>query len=128
MKVAVFESEEHLARKIERSFRESGFETRWFRFPPDNTADEVSEYAPHLVTMDIVMDNMDGFQACENLKKDPRTAQIPIIFYSNLSSTEYVRRGISLGAAAYCTKSAYSPRSFVDESIRVLSATKRGNT
>jgi CheY-like chemotaxis protein len=47
--------------------------------------DRIKIALPDLVIMDAVMPSMDGFKACEMLKADPRTAQIPIIILTALS-------------------------------------------
>lgn len=37
---------------------------------------------PDLVFMDIVMENMSGYEACREIKADPETAHIPVVFVS----------------------------------------------
>lgn len=122
MKVAIFESDEYLARAMEREFRAFGFETTWFEFPPENTSEAVAKENPDLITMDINMNVMDGFQATSIIKHDQRTRQIPLVFYSNLTSQEYVDRSSSLGAVGYYKKSETTPRSLANESLRILTA------
>lgn len=55
---------------------------------------------PDLVLMDIVMPEMDGYEACRRLKGDPATAAIPVIF---LSGEKEVRAG-ECGAAGWLSK------------------------
>lgn len=38
---------------------------------------------PDLILMDIVMDEVDGYAACREIKKDPATAKIPVVFVSS---------------------------------------------
>jgi twitching motility two-component system response regulator PilH len=40
---------------------------------------------PNIVFMDIVMPQMDGFEACRRLAADPRTKSIPVVFVSTKS-------------------------------------------
>ncbi len=35
---------------------------------------------PHLILLDIMMPEMDGYEVCEKLKSNPYTAEIPVIF------------------------------------------------
>lgn len=44
----------------------------------------VQSAPPHLVLLDIMMPEMDGYEVCYHLKADPKTASIPIIFISAL--------------------------------------------
>ena len=38
---------------------------------------------PDLIFMDIVMENMNGYDACREIKADPETSHIPIVFVSS---------------------------------------------
>lgn len=59
---------------------------------------------PHLILLDISMPEMDGFEFCALLKKNPNTRDIPIIFISALNQTEDKIRGFKLGAVDYIAK------------------------
>lgn len=60
--------------------------------------------APDLILMDIVMPEMDGFEACRQLKADPALADLPVIFLTASNDAESVVRGFELGAVDYITK------------------------
>ena len=47
---------------------------------------------------------MNGYQVCEKLKSNPRTAEIPIIFVTAMSENTNERRGLELGVIDYITK------------------------
>jgi putative two-component system response regulator len=59
---------------------------------------------PDLILLDVMMPDMDGFEACRHLKADARTQHIPIIFMTALSETVNKVTGFSLGAVDYITK------------------------
>jgi len=59
---------------------------------------------PDLILLDINMPEMDGYEACQLLKADPITQNIPIIFITALSDASDETRGLELGAADYITK------------------------
>lgn len=59
---------------------------------------------PDLVLLDISMPGMDGFEVCQQLKDNPATAAIPVIFISGEIGGEERDRGAALGAADYLTK------------------------
>lgn len=59
----------------------------------------------HLILLDIMMEEMDsGFKLCKELKKDPKTANLPIIFMSARNETSDIVYGLELGAEDYITK------------------------
>jgi two-component system sensor histidine kinase/response regulator len=57
-----------------------------------------------LILLDVVMAGLDGFEVCRQLKADPQTAPIPVIFLSALSETVDKATGFQLGAVDYITK------------------------
>lgn len=59
---------------------------------------------PDLVLLDIMMPNLDGYEVCAALKRDPRTAHVPVIFLSALAEAANKIRGLELGAVDYITK------------------------
>lgn len=59
---------------------------------------------PHLILLDIAMPEIDGFEFCEMLKKNPYTNEIPIIFISAMNSPEDKIKGFKLGAVDFITK------------------------
>jgi len=64
-----------------------------------------AEYAnPDLILLDIMMPGMDGFEACQILKSQESTRDIPIIFMTALADTTDKVKGFTLGAVDYITK------------------------
>ncbi|MGD0267049.1 MAG: TIGR02266 family protein [Candidatus Methylomirabilota bacterium] len=59
---------------------------------------------PHLIILDVMMPELDGFQVATLLKQDPTTAQIPVIFVSALGAARDKVRGLNLGAEDYLAK------------------------
>jgi CheY-like chemotaxis protein len=57
-----------------------------------------------LILLDVMMPLMDGFEVCRQLKNDPETKNIPIIFLTAKSESENVVKGFELGAVDYVTK------------------------
>lgn len=64
----------------------------------------MSEPRPDLILLDVVMPEMHGFAACERLKENMNTADIPVIFVTSLGETADETRGLEVGAVDYITK------------------------
>lgn len=64
----------------------------------------VESSLPDLILLDIVMPHMSGYKVCQQLKANPRTADIPIIFITALGEEEDESKGLNLGAVDYITK------------------------
>ncbi|NEQ54177.1 MAG: response regulator [Leptolyngbya sp. SIO3F4] len=59
---------------------------------------------PDLILLDIHMPEMDGYEVCQQLKAEPATRDIPIIFVSAVDESWDKVRAFSAGAADYITK------------------------
>ncbi len=64
----------------------------------------VSVAPPDLILLDINMPEMNGYQVCERLKADPKTAEIPIIFISALDDAWDKVKAFNVGGVDYITK------------------------
>jgi diguanylate cyclase (GGDEF)-like protein len=69
-----------------------------------NAIEKAKEYKPDLILLDIVMPEMDGYQALSIIRKDEELKTIPVIFITGLDSDEAEEKGLSLDAADYITK------------------------
>ncbi|HEY5706278.1 MAG TPA: sigma-54 dependent transcriptional regulator [Terrimicrobiaceae bacterium] len=59
---------------------------------------------PHVIILDVIMPDCDGFFVCRALKKNPATRQIPVLFVSARDETESLLRGFRDGAVDYISK------------------------
>lgn len=64
----------------------------------------VERITPDLILLDAVMPEMDGFETCVRLKRDPAVAQTPVVFMTGLTETEHVVRALESGGVDYLTK------------------------
>jgi CheY-like chemotaxis protein len=62
------------------------------------------EPMPELILLDVMMPGTDGYEVCRQLKANPRTQDIPVIFVTAMAETENELQGLALGAVDYLTK------------------------
>lgn len=63
-----------------------------------------SDPQPDLILLDIMMPDVDGYEVCRQLKANPATRNIPVIFLTALSEVDDEQKGLDLGAVDYITK------------------------
>lgn len=68
-----------------------------------------SETPPDLILLDIMMPEMDGYEVCRQLKANPATHHIPVIFLTAKSDPNDEKQGLELGAVDYITKPISPP-------------------
>lgn len=64
---------------------------------------------PDIILLDVVMPGLDGYQVCEQLKANPATTNIPVIFLTARTEIENETRGFECGAVDYIGKPFVSP-------------------
>jgi len=63
-----------------------------------------AKHNPDLILLDIMMPEMDGYEVCRQLKTDPATTKIPVIFVTAKGDVSDKKKGFDLGAVDYITK------------------------
>lgn len=76
-----------------------------------------------LVLLDIMLPDIDGFEVCRQLRKDPRTASVPIIMLTGKKSQDDHDKGVACGADAYLVK-PFKSAMIIEEINRLLSGSK----
>jgi putative two-component system response regulator len=64
---------------------------------------------PDIILLDIMMPVMDGYEACRQLKANPETRDIPVVFLTAKAEVEDEMKGFELGAVDYITKPISPP-------------------
>lgn len=82
---------------------DQGYKTR--KVPNGALALKVAQSAPpDLILLDVTMPDMDGYEVCQHLKADLKTANIPIIFISALDDVFDKVKAFAVGGVDYITK------------------------
>lgn len=76
---------------------------------------------PHLIILDIMLPDIDGYEICRQLRLNTRTSHIPVIFLTQKDERSDKLQGLELGADDYITK----PFDIEELSLRVHNAIKR---
>src|SRR3989344_6557444 len=67
--------------------------------------DILETFTPDIILLDLIMPVKDGFSVLEELKKNEKWKNIPVIVSSNLGQKEDIDRSMLLGATDYIVKS-----------------------
>lgn len=75
--------------------------------------DKVKEARPHVVTLDVMMPRIDGWEAAARLRQDPETAHVKVVLLSARAQEADIQRGEKIGVDAYLTK-PFDPDELID--------------
>ncbi len=73
---------------------------------------------PDVVTLDVMMPKLNGFETVARLRDNPATAHIPIVIVTGRAQASDVARGAELGVEAYLTK-PFEPAELVEVVTRL---------
>jgi CheY-like chemotaxis protein len=94
--------------KSARTFLSALLEAHALEVDAAETAEQAIDYLtrhrPDVIFMDHLMPGMDGFQAVQAIKSNPRTATIPILMYTSQEGELYVGQARALGAMGVLPK------------------------
>src|SRR4051795_10573162 len=83
--------------------------------------DKVKDAQPDVVTLDVMMPRVDGWEAAARLRADPETAHIKLILLSARAQESDIQRGERIGVDAYLTK-PFDPDELIDLVRRMVDA------
>jgi len=64
----------------------------------------VEQLMPDLILLDVMMPGIDGYETCRQIKANPKTSEIPVIFLTAKTETVDVVKGFKVGAVDYVVK------------------------
>lgn len=81
--------------------------------------DKVKGAQPSVITLDVMMPRLDGWEAAARLRSDPETAHIKVILLSARAQEADLQRGERIGVDAYLTK-PFDPDELIDLVRRLM--------
>jgi DNA-binding response OmpR family regulator len=102
-RVMVVDDDAGYARLLLDCFSGLGFEVLYVDSGRKALA-ELPTFRPEIVLLDIRMPEMDGFEVCQSIRRNPENASVIIIMLTSVGEVEDKIRGIDLGANDYVVK------------------------
>lgn len=101
-RILVVDDEEDLCEILKFNLENEGYEVDTANSAEEALKMEISSY--HLILLDVMMGEISGFKMANILKKDNKTAKVPIIFITAKDTENDTVTGFNLGADDYISK------------------------
>jgi DNA-binding response OmpR family regulator len=121
-KILIVDDEKDIVRVIDYNLKKEGFRTISC-YDGEKAFDLTTKEHPDLIILDLMLPGMGGLEVCKELKKETKTALIPIIMLTAKAQESDKVVGLELGADDYVTK-PFSPRELIARIKAVLRRTK----
>jgi len=118
-KILTCDDEKHIVRLIQVNLERQGYEVIT-AFNGAECLEKVTADPPDLIVLDVMMPEMTGFEVLEALKKNPDTAEIPVIMLTARAQDADVLRGWQSGVECYLTK-PFNPMELIAFVKRIFS-------
>lgn len=121
-KILIAEDEKDIRELVAFTLRFAGFEV----VTATNGAEAIevaTETKPDLILMDVRMPKMTGYQACEKLKEQEATRDIPVVFLSAKGQESEIEQGLQSGAERYILK-PFAPDDLTRQVNAILGQTR----
>jgi len=123
--VLIIDDEIHIRRLIAQMLELAGYQVLEAASGPEALR-LIEGTIPDVITCDIFMPGMTGFDVLEALKSQPDTANIPVIMLTALGQEKDTNLAMKLGAADYVTK-PFGTTNLTETIERQLKGRQRGN-
>ena len=102
-KIFIIEDESDLVKALVIRLKAEGFQTAYVT-DGISALERAREEKPDLILLDICLPGRNGFEVFQQLRQDPATEHIPIVFLTASSTMENRQKARHLGAAGYVIK------------------------
>jgi two-component system phosphate regulon response regulator PhoB len=119
-RILIVEDEQDIADLVGFNLQRAGYEVLKAYDGVTGTATALRE-RPDLIVLDLMLPGRDGYAVFRELRRDPRTAAIPVIMLTARAQTQDRIQGLAAGADDYLTK-PFSPKELI---LRVHAILKR---
>ncbi len=118
-KLLVVDDEETLCELLSFNLKAEGFQVDVAYSAEEALRKDIADYS--LIVLDVMMDEMSGFEMARQLRAEPKTAGVPIIFCTAKGAEDDMVAGLELGGDDYIVK----PFSFRNLLARIHSVLRR---
>lgn len=117
-KVLVVDDDPYILMSLEFLMKKSGYEVLIARNGTE-ALDHIRTHHPHLVLLDIMMPDVDGYEICRIIRSSKELSDIKVIFLSAKTTEDAIQKGLAAGADKYMTK-PFSTKQLVAEVKELL--------
>lgn len=119
-RILIVEDDPDIANLLTLYFSSLGYEVQT-AMRGQEALERTRQQLPHLIILDIILPDIDGYEVCRRLRTNLRTSHIPIIFLTQRDERSDRIAGLELGADDYITK----PFDIEELRLRVQNAIRR---
>lgn len=119
LKVLLAEDDPDIQKVVRMSLKMKGVKEVVVTDNGEECLAKLSEFAPDVILLDVMMPRLDGYATCRKLKENPATREIPVIFLTAKAQHYEMKQGMEAGALGYLIK-PFDPMTLYDQISELL--------
>ncbi len=125
-RILIADDEPPILLSLQFLMRDAGYEVDTAR-DGEEALHRISVFRPHLLILDVMLPQIDGFEVCRRVHACHHTAGVKVIMLTARGRDSDVQTGLSAGADAYLTK-PFSTRELLDKTATLLGQATDGKS
>lgn len=118
-KILILEDEEILLHLLKKKLTQKGYQVLIARDGEEGSK-LIREVIPDLILLDLLLPKKRGFEIMEELAKEEKLKEIPVIVISNSGEREELERAKNLGAKDWLIKTEFDPQRVIEKVVKQI--------
>ncbi|BFD25135.1 MAG: response regulator [Candidatus Parcubacteria bacterium] len=126
-KLFIIEDDANILYSLEANFSADGLsvETHEGEEELEEIIDDLRDFRPDYLILDVILPNIDGFEIIKRVKNDPELADLPIFIFSDISDEDSRARSLEIGADYFFPKEEFDTYEFAEKVKKIMANSER---
>lgn len=126
-KIFIIEDDANILYSLEANFSAEGLdvETSEGEEEVEELLDNIRDFQPDYLIMDVILPRLDGFEIIKKIKEDDELADLSIFIFSDISDEDSRSRSLEIGADYFFPKDEFDTYEFTEKVKKIMANQER---
>jgi DNA-binding response OmpR family regulator len=126
-KLFIIEDDANILYSLEANFSAEGLtvETHEGEEELEEIIDDIIDFRPDYLILDVILPNLDGFEIIKRIKNDAELVELPIFIFSDISDEDSRARSLEIGADYFFPKEEFDTYEFAEKVKKIMANSER---
>ncbi|MDD2257791.1 response regulator [Candidatus Falkowbacteria bacterium] len=126
-KLFIIEDDANILYSLEANFSADGLtvETHEGEEELEEIIDDIIDFRPDYLILDVILPNLDGFEIIKRIKNDAELVELPIFIFSDISDEDSRARTLEIGADYFFPKDEFDTYEFAEKVKKIMANSER---
>jgi len=126
-KIFIIEDDTNILYSLEANFSAEGLDVQTSEGEEemDELLENVRDFEPDYLIIDVILPHLDGFEIIKKLKEDDELSDLPIFVFSDISDEDSRSRSLEIGADYFFPKDEFDTYEFTEKVKKIMANSER---